>query len=242
MNTLLKGMAHNLIELFYPDLCHICDKDRPAEGQLCCINCLSELQATDYNFIHDNPFMQHFYGRVPARYGACIYHFSKEGTVRKLLHAIKYKSRLDIAIQEGRQLGTFLMKSRQWQDIDYIIPVPLHPKKLRIRGYNQCALLAEGVSKAMNRPVFPLIKRAVFSTSQTKKGRAGRSEALNGVFVPDMDAISAFKEKSMNKRPHFLILDDVLTTGATLEACSLALLEGFPEARISLATLAMGRM
>lgn len=242
MRTLLKQFSSDFISLIYPDLCDICDENQAVKGRDICIRCLGELRETDYNLIHDNPFIRHFYGRVPVLHGACLYHFSRTGTVRKLLHAIKYKSRKEIGIQSGRQLGSFLNVSEQWQGVDYLVPVPLHPKKKKIRGYNQCQLLAEGVKERFHRPIAPVIKRAKFSISQTKKGRAGRVEALNGVFTPDYDYISLFNEKNKPARPHFLIIDDVLTTGATLEACSIALLQAFPEGKLSLATLAMGRM
>ncbi len=242
MRTLIAELASDLIALFYPDLCRICDKHQPANGQQICIHCLSELQPTDYNHIDDNPFITHFYGRVKAAYGACLYHYGKDGAVRKLLHAIKYKHRKEIAHDMGKQLAHFFNKAEQWQGLDAIVPVPLHPRKLRLRGYNQCQLIAAGISEVLHIPICPLIKRVKFSTSQTKKGRAGRIEALNGVFEPDPDAIRMFREEYNKKTPKLLLLDDVLTTGATLEACSLALLKGYPDVELYLATLAMGRM
>lgn len=242
MKTHISEIFSALLDLFFPHLCHVCNKHQPAGDQLLCVNCLSGLSLTDYNSVEDNPFIQHFYGRLPVLSGACLYHFTKTGTVRQLLHAIKYNNRTEVGVQEGRRLGRFLMDSASWENVDYIIPVPLHPKKQRLRGYNQCKVITDGMAEEMHIPVYPLIKRVKFSTSQTKKGRAGRIEALDGVFMPDFKAISLFLEQTKKENPHFLLVDDVLTTGATLEACSLALLKAFPDARLSLATLAMGRM
>lgn len=242
MNSFITGIASDFKTLFYPDLCHICERNSSVVGQNFCVKCLADLRPTDYNHIADNPFIQHFYGRLPVVYGACLYHFSKEGTVRQLLHAIKYRKRREIGRHMGKQLGNFLFKQKKWRAIDYIVPVPLHPKKKRIRGYNQCQLLVEGMSDIIQRPIASVLERKKFSISQTKKGRAGRVEALNGVFGSDRDTVLSFKKVLSIDTPHFLIVDDVMTTGATLEACSLALLEAFPEAKLSLATLAMGRM
>jgi ComF family protein len=149
--------------------------------------------------------------------------------VQNLIHQLKYKRQRNVGIELGRLFGIELLQSPGFSNVDFIIPVPLHPKKLSKRGYNQSLMIAEGLQKSMNAEIFTGLQRNIHSSTQTKKSRYERWENVKGIFVLEQ------QEKLENK--HILLVDDVLTTGATLEACATVLSE-VPGITINIATLA----
>ena len=178
----------------------------------------------------DNPVSRIFWGRTEVESAASYFHFNKGSKVQRLIHLLKYKGRRDIGIYLGRQYGAFLKNSPFFTTVEVIMPVPLHWKKLRKRGYNQSEQFAVGLSISMKIPVDTLIlyrKRA--TETQTKKSRFKRWENVAEIF--------ALKDPEKLNGRHVLLVDDVITTGATLEACILAL-HAVPGIRISVASIA----
>jgi ComF family protein len=181
--------------------------------------------------LQENEFTERFWGRVPLEAGAALYYFSQKSPIQKALHQLKYKNQADIGVQLGRQMGYLLKQSPLFHTVEGIVPVPLHPKKEHLRGYNQSAMLATGLSEALQVPVLSgILTRQQFSESQTRKKRMDRFDNVNDVF--------AVRRSKRIQGRHLLLVDDVLTTGATLEACGLALLK-VPDVRLSMATIAI---
>lgn len=183
------------------------------------------------HLLAENEFTDRFWGRVPLVAGAALYYFNRKSPIQKALHQLKYHNQADIGVRLGQQLGYLLKQSPQFHTVEGILPVPLHPKKERIRGYNQSALLATGLSDILQVPVLSgILTRQQFSESQTRKKRMERFDNVNDVFT-------VTRPERIRGR-HLLLIDDVLTTGATLEACGQVLLET-PDVRLSMATIAI---
>lgn len=173
-----------------------------------------------------SPIEQLFWGKLDLQEVGALWQFSKGGKVQNILHRIKYKSDKALAHFVGEQMAKALLNSTRFKDIDFIIPVPLHPKKLRKRGFNQSELIANGIAELLEIPVrTDLIKRVTKTSTQTKKSRIQRWHNVKDVF----EVCKA--EELENKR--ILLIDDVITTGATLEGCVLRIQDAC-NARISL--------
>lgn len=221
---------HDLLALLYPALCPACDHHLLADEQHICASCQYKLPSTGYHLLADNPFTERFWGRLPLHSAAALYHFTKGGRTQKLIHQIKYGRRPQIAHHLGRVYGVELRASPLFSTIDYIVPVPLHPRRQHQRGYNQSDHFARGLSETMSVDWSPnvLIRRHA-TTSQTRKSRMERFSNVQEVFQ------LAHPERVVGR--HILLVDDVITTGATLEACGQQLLQ-LPHTRLSMATLA----
>lgn len=226
----IKSLAHGLTHLFYPRLCEGCNKPLLQEEEILCLNCnIYNLPRTAYHHIHENMTFMRFAGRVNIQKATSFAYFTENGLLQHLLHGLKYQGKEEIGRYLGKQLGHDLKQTKWAEDIDLIIPVPLHPDKEAKRGFNQANVIVEGLSEVLNIPVETgLLVRTRFTESQTKKTREERLENMKGVF-----ALSN-TEKLSGK--HILLLDDVLTTGATLEACVLTLLAA-KDVHISIATI-----
>ncbi len=189
---------------------------------------MPELNFLDRN---DNPIEKIFWGRVPVYRAAAIYRFSKGGTVQRLIHQVKYKKQKELGIFLGELMGIALSKHQVWQSIDYLVPVPLHPKKEKIRGYNQAGLLADGIAKHLPATVSSgNLIRNIFTETQTKKSRLERWKNTADIFR--LQKPDEFSEK------HLLLIDDIITTGSTLEACINSIKNAVPDSRISVVTFA----
>jgi ComF family protein len=178
----------------------------------------------------DNPVAQTFWGRVEIENACAYFFFAKGSKYRPLLHQLKYKGKREVGVELGLIFGQTLAKSDLYRGIDYTIPVPLHPKKLRIRGYNQAEAIAQGIAQGLGTGmVTNQLVRKEFTETQTRKSRVERVR----------NVADAFELKNGNglKGKHLLLVDDVITTGATLEACATKLLtiEG---CKVSIGTLA----
>jgi len=176
-----------------------------------------------------NPVEQLFYGRYqPAAVTSFLY-FTKAGVVQQALHNLKYNGAQDLGHYLGKSFGEELKSSRRFAGIDAVVPVPLHWKKQRIRGYNQSELIARGMAEALGTEARPdLLLRGIHTSTQTKKGRLERWENVAEAFLPGKTLLPGRK---------LLLVDDVLTTGATLEACARALEQVSGQA-VYMATLA----
>jgi ComF family protein len=179
----------------------------------------------------ENDAFKKFYGRIPVEHVSALVYFHKKGIVQELIHSLKYRGQEAIGTVLGEWYGEELKSSQLLQTVDAIIPVPLHPKKLRERGYNQVTEFGNALAKKLEIPVNnSILYRQVYSKTQSQKNRLGRTEGIDTIFDVSFD------EKDHNK--HFLLIDDVITTGATLEVCAKALLK-IPGTKISIVCMAM---
>jgi len=182
----------------------------------------------------NNPISRIFWGRANIHAATSFLFFNKGGSVQKLIHQFKYKSKIETGRYLGELLGKDLLQSDLFNTIDVIIPVPLHKKKLHTRGFNQSDIIAEGIGKTMHVPaIMDTLIRTEFTETQTKKARYTRWENVKGKF--------GIQNPQTIEGKHILLVDDVLTTGATLEACAQTLLE-VPNTKVSLATLAYAQV
>lgn len=227
----LRDLYSGLLHIIYPNLCAGCDADLPAGYSCFCFVCRRRLQTTDMHLVNENEFTNRFWGRLPLRSGTAMYYFNRRSPIQYALHKLKYKNQPDIGQRIGRQLGLLLATSPLFESVEAIVPVPLHPKKERSRGYNQSAMLAAGISDTMHVPVLSgILIRQQFADSQTRKKRMERFHNVSEAFV--------LKKPERVQGKHILLVDDVLTTGATLETCGNALLKA-PGIQISMATIAI---
>jgi ComF family protein len=226
-----KSIADGLLHLFYPVQCEGCGHTLTTDERTLCLRCTMLLPRTGYHHLPDNNTSQHFIGRVPVERATSFVYFTKQGLVQHLLHRLKYNRRVPIGNYLGNIFASELKKCNWTDTIDAIVPVPLHYKKEQRRGFNQAKSIAEGLSGGLKiRMADKVLKRTRNTASQTHKTRAERLENVtNGFKVIAPEYIC---------RKHLLLVDDVLTTGATLEACATALLK-VPGVKVSIATLAL---
>jgi ComF family protein len=202
-------MFTSLIDLLFPLLCVGCSKSLMKNEQYFCAACQLELPVTDYHLQPANQLEKNFWGRTEIEKAFAYLYFRKDGMVQKILHEIKYKSNKELAIFIGEQYGAVLVNSGH--TFDGLMAVPLHKNKLRIRGYNQSDLFVTGLANTMNIPILSeAVSRNTATESQTRKGRYDRWTNVSEVFTLNHEDIL------FNKR--ILVCDDVITTGATLEA------------------------
>jgi ComF family protein len=223
----------DFISLVFPEVCLSCGKGLYKNEYRICTQCLYHLPKTGYHLQVDNPVARLFWGRVDIYSAAAQYNFEKGSSVQKLIHHLKYKGQKDIGITLGKWYGGELKESELYKNVDLIIPVPLHKTKERRRGYNQSALFAEGLSEGMGiKHDILSLSRTYASETQTRKSRYNRWKNVETVF--HLNNTKALIDK------HVLLVDDVVTTGSTLEACSQALAK-IPGIKISIATIAYAK-
>ncbi|MBR4138129.1 MAG: ComF family protein [Bacteroidales bacterium] len=220
----------HLINLLFPRVCAACGNILLESEDTVCTTCRFLLPKTGYENYPDNPLAQMFYGQMPFNAVMAEFFFSKTGKVQHLIHGLKYHRCRENGIFLGQEIGKTLLKAADYQNIDYIVPIPLHPKKEKIRGYNQSHVIAEGISEIMNIPIAEkCLVRSVFTDTQTKKSREDRWQNVKDIFN--------IENHEKLERKHILLVDDVLTTGATLMSAGKALMQ-IDGIKISVATVA----
>ncbi len=220
-----------LIHLFFPHICPGCGSDTLQSDEFICFRCFTELPFTKFESIRNNKTERIFHGRVNVQNGMSLLYFSKDSLVQNLLHALKYNGNRELGIFLGRLMGKAIRNSTAFQNIDVLVPLPLFKEKEKKRGYNQSAILCEGIATETGFPVSGGdVIRTIHTETQTKKHRRERWQNVEGIFEVRNE------EKLSGK--HILLVDDVITTGATLEACAAALLK-LPNTTVSIATLAI---
>ena len=221
-------MINDFFNLIFPKLCNACNGVLLKSEHIICLNCLVSLPKTDFHKDKENPLNKIFWGRVDIEMTTSFYLFSKKGKVQNLLQNLKYKGVKEVGSAVGELFGFDLKESEFYKDIDFIIPVPLHQNKLKKRGYNQSEWIAIGLSKSMNVPVnLCSLYRKSNSQTQTKKSRYKRWENVEDIF--------ALANKDVAGK-RVLLVDDVLTTGATIEACAQVLIQ--QNCKVLVATIA----
>ena len=206
-------MFHDFLNLFYPEVCQVCDNILVKNENVICLNCLHELPVTNFHLDNENPVKKVFYGRVNVEEATALLLFQKKGAVQKLIHNLKYRGHRSIGKYLGEWMGEELLHSQHFSEIDAVIPVPLHRRKLRSRGFNQVEDFGKEIAAALKVPYLDdVLQKRSYSNSQTIKGRLARWGNIEETFV------LVHPEKIQNM--HLLLVDDLITTGATLEPCA----------------------
>ncbi|PBQ31762.1 amidophosphoribosyltransferase [Sphingobacteriaceae bacterium] len=224
------ALINDFMSLIYPRQCEACANSLFAHEIYLCNHCKLNLPKSNYHLHSDSELIQTFSGRVPLVNAACYYLYEKSGKIQKLLHAIKYEEQKELSEYLGKLYGKDLVNESSFQNVEVILPVPLHKNKLKHRGFNQSEWFAKGLSQSLEKKVdIVSLERVVDTATQTKKKKFQRWENVEGIFKLHTDA------KLANK--HVLLVDDVVTTGATIEACWEAL-RHVSGIRVSLASIA----
>ena len=227
----LAKIINEINNILLPRVCFGCNAQLFSGERILCAVCRHDVPLTDHNYLEENAVDRIFYGRIPIKKAASFVFFSKKGVVKNLLHWLKYKNKEEIGSFFGEWCGAHLKENGQLKHIDAVIPVPLHPKKLKKRGYNQVAKFAKTVAEQIGATYCDdwLIKTKNIKT-QTKKGRQSRWESSKDAFE-----LNSIKQRNFK---HILLVDDVITTGATIESCAQTLRQQ-ENTEVSVLSLAM---
>lgn len=229
LNYLIR-VADDFLSLIFPRVCQSCGDRLVQNERVICMNCLADIPFTNYHLERENNLEKELWGRCYVERAAAWCYYRRGSRVQRLVHRLKYNGIKDIGIYMGEYYGNILKKSGFLENIDLIIPVPLHPSRIRRRGFNQSLVISAGISKATGIDVESnILHRSLESSTQTRKSRVERWENVEGIFeISGANTINNM---------HVLLVDDVITTGSTVEACVLALkkIEGV---KVSVAAIA----
>ena len=229
-------MIKNLLNLFFPEVCLACDHQLMDNEADICTNCRHELPTTNLHDEKNNSIEKIFYGRVNIEHATALFFFQKKGIVQKLIHNLKYRGFENIGTVLGKWLGYELQNSEYYKNIDIVIPVPLHKTRLKKRGYNQVEKFAQEIAVALHAEYNSdiLIKTTSTKTQVFKKRLARWDSSKTSFEVKNEDLLEA---------KHILIVDDIITTGATIEACAnqLFMANSNKNLKISVATMAIAQ-
>jgi ComF family protein len=225
-----KELKNSLLHILFPHVCDGCGSDLIDEESCLCLKCIAEMPETNFHLHANNPVEKIFWGRLPITHATAQYYFTKESLMQRLMHQLKYKGNKELGKQLGRLVGYELRKTNRFNTVDFLVPLPLFPAKEKRRGYNQATVLCEGIAEVMNAEIAKdVIVRTQYTETQTRKGRIERWQNIEGKF----ELVNP--EKIRNKK--ILLVDDVITTGATLEACAHEVLK--VSSILSIATLCL---
>jgi len=219
-----------LLHLFLPHHCAGCGSDIISSEQILCMHCIDQMPLTNFHLHSNNPVEKIFMGRIPVVQAASYLYFSKDSLLQRIVHQLKYNGHKELGLFMGRKMGEALLQGTRFNDPDALVPMPLFEARERKRGYNQAFILCEGMAEVLKLPVLPnSIRRRQSSETQTHKNRIERWQNMQDKF--ELQQGNALVDK------HILLVDDVITTGATLEACGHELLTA-PGTRLSIMTMA----
>jgi ComF family protein len=218
------------LHLLYPQICFGCGTDEVEKNMPLCPNCIQDLPFTDFFGINENPVEKIFWGRANVQNAGALFFFTKDSLIQKLITELKYHHNKKVGVLFGKLMGDAIAVEEKFKQIDLIIPIPINASKINSRGFNQSEVIAIGMQQVWHRPILNnvLIKRS-WSNSQTKKNRKARLQQLPDLFF--------LQKPTSIEGKHILLVDDVLTTGATLEAAVTSLMTGSP-ASVSIAVAA----
>lgn len=223
----------HLLRLIYPKLCVVCGTNLMRGENEICIGCIVKMPRTNMHLQKDNAVEKRFWGKVNVQRASSFFYFEKGSNYQRILHSLKYKNNKEIGYIMGTYAASELLSNDYFSDVDIILPVPLHPNKLQKRGYNQSECICQGLSEILRIPYSTeYLIRTQENTTQTKKSVFDRHTNTKGIF-------SVIKPEELEGK-HLLIVDDVLTTGATIEGC-ISELEKIRDISVSVFTLAVAR-
>lgn len=231
--TIVKKIGGNLLEMFYPSVCEACDESLMQGEEVICTKCRYDIAKTNFAEENNNPVEEIFWGRENISSATAYCYYLKGGVMKPLLHKLKYRSKPEIGVELGKMLGGTLLNNSKYADLDFVIPLPLHPKRFHTRGYNQSEKIAQGICEVVDKTIETNnLYRSIETKTQTKKNRFQRWENVSDIFQ--------LKKSESLKNKHVLLVDDVITTGATLEAATKTLnsVEGI---KVSIATVAFAK-
>ncbi len=227
----ITSLTKDVIHLLYPHQCNGCESDLLSESQLLCIYCLNDLPHTNFANFENNNIEKIFTGRINIHAAHSEFYFAKGRLIQQLIHQLKYNGNHKIGHYLGSLMGKTLMESGRFHHIDAIVPLPMHKKKEFKRGYNQAKIIADGVAEVLGIPVLNnVVIKSKATDTQTRKQRLDRWENVEEAFL--------VVKKEMLEGKNILLTDDVVTTGATLEACGNAILK-IKNTTVSIASLAI---
>lgn len=233
----VKYLANALLDVFMPRLCPVCSKSLDSDEPWLCRSCMMNIPATRLHLSEFNEMEQLFAGKVRVEKASGYFWYEKGSGYANILHDIKYRNCPDMGRWLARKACAEMTKSGLWADIDAIVPVPLHRQKLAKRGYNQSEYIARGISDVLHVPVVNALCAVRDHATQTRKSAEERLKNAQGLYAPDHKLIN-----ELGKSAHLLIVDDVITTGATLISCIESIAQSYPGIRFSVFTLAVSRL
>jgi ComF family protein len=223
----------DILNIIFPKVCCSCDKSLAKNEELICFSCRSTMPKANFNDLEHNELVSRLYGKLNVDFGSSFLYFHKSGITQKILHMLKYEHMPELGELMGRWYGYELLQQKVDEKVDFVIPVPLHPRKEKIRGYNQSYFIAQGMNTSTKIPVEnEILYRIHYEKSQTQRTKEQRWKSVSDAFI--------VKDKGKIEGKYILLVDDVITTGATLEACGRQLLKN-GAAGISVATLAIAK-
>ena len=213
----LKDLKDSFIQILFPHVCCGCGSDILSRETVLCMRCMTALPETGFELHEDNPVEKKFWGRISLERATAQYYFTRESLMQRLMHQFKYKGNKELGLQLGALMGASIKKSGRFH-VDALIPLPLFSVKEKKRGYNQAAILCEGMAESLQVPVLKdVVIRSHHTETQTKKGRIERWQNMDSKFM-------LLQPEALSNK-NLLLVDDVITTGATLEACGAELLK-----------------
>ncbi len=230
MLSSIKLYTHHFLHLFFPHTCIACGSDNLNSSDVLCLQCLHKLPETNFFSQPNNPVEKTFYGRLNIHAAAAGYYFTKDALIQHLMVELKYKKNKKAGYFLGRMIGLMMQQSNRFNTIDFLVPLPLNPKKEVQRGYNQSTIICDGIASVIHKPILTkTVIRTHFTATQTKQNRIHRWQNMENAF--------AITNTNVLEGKHILLVDDVVTTGATLEACGNAIL-AIGNTQLSIATVA----
>lgn len=231
---ILSEWAHDLEALFFPPRCPVCQRELNSGSRMVCTRCLAEAPLTHFWLAPDNPLTRSFWGLLPVEQASALLYFSAHSGWRRLIHDFKYHHQWRLALEMGRWYGAELAESDLYHSIDRVIPIPLHWRKRLLRGYNQSEYLAQGIAEKLGVECdLRSVRRHRNNPSQAQRSREERWQNVEGIF--------SVRHPERLAGKHLLLVDDVLTTRATLISCGEAILKAVPDCRLSVAVLAASK-
>lgn len=227
MTTLLT----DFMALLYPSICIGCEDVLQHHEEVICLSCSVDLPKTNFENQKNNPVERLFWFKTKIEEASSSYFFSKNSRIQNMIHSFKYKGNQEAAIFMGKQMGELIKCSDRFKGVTLIIPVPLHPIKFKKRGYNQAQKIAEGISETLGIPVLTeSLFRKIPNQTQTKKSLFNRWKNVNSIF--------GIRNPQYIEKQHVLLVDDVITSGSTIEAAAQEILL-CKETKVSIASLAV---